>query len=131
MLTPIRPTQLAVERRRGEVASAAQVQGQNFKVVYFFDVDGAGQTLVDVNFPVLFQERPALTHGGEVADGTVLEDGKFPTCSAMVVSYTTQVRNGTTYYAGCRAAVVVTGGSRQRATVHLHVEGKALQGPVT
>lgn len=131
MSIPIRPTQLAAERRRGEIERATQMQGQVFRISYFLKIEGSGETSVDVNFPVRFQERPAVSSGGELAEGTVLEDGNFPWCSAMASNWVTEERNGQTYYTGCRVIVVVGGTERQVSAVHFTVEGKALQSPVT
>lgn len=106
------------------------VQGQTFRLCYFLNVNGAGETTVNLNFPILFQERPALSCAGELAEGSVLQAGSFPWCSAMVASWVTEERNGQTYYTGAKVAVVVGGPSRQKSIVHMNVEGKALQSPV-
>lgn len=121
---------ILLDRERGRVENGRQSQGGVFKVTYLFEVTGAGEASRDVNFPVWYQERPALSCGGEVDPSTVLVTGNFPWSSAMGGGFITVNRNGIDYYVGCRVILVVGGTADQKATIHFHTEGKGLQGPV-
>lgn len=123
--------QLAIEQRRGQVERGRQSQGGLFRLSYTFNVTGAGEAEREINFPVWFVNPPALSHGGEVEATTVLESGNFPWSSVMACGYSTQLRAGVTYYVGCRVLLVMGGTPEQKGTLHFHVEGQALQGPVS
>ena len=128
-LVPVRPPQLAFERRRGEVERGRSVQGQNFKITYFLEVSGAGESSVDVNFPVHFSEKPGVSFGGELLAGSVIEPANYPTCSVMVSAWKTDPTKNHPYYTGATLLLVVTGAATQRTALHFHAEGKALVAP--
>lgn len=121
---------VAIDRRRGQVQNAEFSQGGVFAVNYTFPVVGAGEAFKDINFPCMFVEKPALTSGGEV-DPWVPVSGNYPWCSAMAGGWVTVQKGQATYWVGCRVILVVGGSADQKSTIHFHVEGKALQGPVT
>lgn len=129
MLTPVRPPTLSFERRRADVERAVSVQGQNFKASYFIDVSGAGETAVDINFPVKFQERPGISFGGELATGSAVVAANYPTVSVVVGRWNISPNYNHEYYIGAQLLIVVGGSANQRMTVHVHAEGKALVAP--
>jgi hypothetical protein len=130
MLTPIRPQQQAFEARRGTLERARSITGQQYKVSFFVEVHGAGETTVAVNFPVKFQEKPIVTSGGELAPGSVLQATNFPWCSVMVGSWDLDPTiTDHDYYIGATLVIVVGGTDTQRAIIHFSAEGKALVSP--
>lgn len=130
MLIPVRPPQLSFEQRRGDVSRAQAIQGAMFRASYHLEVAGTGESTFDVNFPVAFSEYPGVYYGGALDDGQVLVDGSFPTCSVVVASWVTVVKNNHTYYIGAKLAIVTAGSATQIMIIHFHIEGKALQNPV-
>ena len=125
----IRPISAALEQRRGVTERARSMQGRVHRVVGFFQSAGPGEGLVDVDFPVWFQEVPALSFGGELGANQVLVDGNFPTLSVLVKSWKLRQQAERNYYAGATLIVVTTGSAEQVLKVHWQVEGKALVNP--
>lgn len=129
MVTPIRPTQLSLERRRGTVERASGASDDVTRVSYFLTFHGAGEAAVTVNFPVRFIDKPASSSSYDLEQGTVLEDFNFPwaSCGAL---FTTEQIAGRTFYTGAKLVVVMGGARRQRMTVHWHAEARAVVGPI-
>ena len=126
--------QAPFEKRRGGIERQRSVQGRNHRVEGRFPftnpITGAGESVVAVNFPVWFIDKPSMSFGGELDINEVLIDGAFPTLSALVKTWTTQVRDGATYYVGANLLVVSSGAPNQRMFVHWQMEGKALVNPL-
>lgn len=120
----------AMEQRRGTVERGKSIQGREFSIHGFIDCYGAGEALQDVNFPVAFQERPAMSFGGELAVNQTLEDGNFPTINIMTRSWQTILRDGATYYTGATLIIVATGPTTMGYTAHWQATGKALVNPL-
>lgn len=119
-----------LDQRRGDVERSRSVQGKVYSVNGFIDMQGAGEALVDVNFPVAFQERPSFSFGAELGANQVLEDGNFPWVNAMVRSWQMIVRDGISYYTGASVVVVASGPNDMAYTAHWTVTGKALTNPL-
>lgn len=129
-LLPVSPPQMSFEQRRGTIDRQQAIQGQVFRVSYFMEVSGDGESTVDVNFPVAFSEYPSCYMGGALAPGQVLVATNFPWCSVMVAAWKTDIKNGHLYYIGATLVLVVGGPTSQVCILHYHAEGKALQNPV-
>lgn len=130
MLRPIRPPQFSFEQRRGTIERQVSIQGQDFTVSYAIPVAGAGEGLVEVNFPVWFSDEPTVSQGGVLRPNTVIVPGNFPTYSIWVMTWKTRERNAHTYYEGATLVFKVTGDADQRVTLHFSAAGDALQNPV-
>lgn len=119
------------ERRRGEVERSESMYGRVFTVVGFIELNGCGEALVDVNFPVWFIERPAIGGAGEVGEGAVLTGANYPIFSVGAVKWVTEDKpGGARYYTGAQLAVVVLGPSNQKSVIHWQAQGKALVAPL-
>lgn len=124
------PTGAPLEARRGATNRVDSLTGRVHTIQGFFDVDGAGEALLDVNFPVWFMERPLFTFGAEMRDGNALETGKYPTISVVVLRWAFKdFPDGVSYFAGATLVVVALGTDAQSMLVHWQVEGKALRNP--
>jgi hypothetical protein len=130
MLRPIRPPQFSFEQRRGTLERQTTIQGQDFTVSYALPVAGAGEALVDINFPVWFSQEPTVSQGGVLRPNTVLVQGNYPEFSIWVFRWKTRERNSHVYYEGATLACVVKGDPDQRTTLHFLAQGPALQNPV-
>lgn len=124
------PTGAPLEARRGATGRLDSLTGRVHTVQGFFDLDGAGEALLDVNFPVWFMERPLFTFGAEMRAGNALSVGAYPTISVLVLRWSMKdYPGGVSYFAGATLVVVADGTADQSMLVHWRVEGKALRNP--
>lgn len=124
------------EARRGEVERSQSVRGGVFRLLGFQDLSKAGETTAEVNFPVWFLERPAISGGGELADNESLVDGEFPRWNVGVHKWITTEQGGVgatglvTMYKGAIFIFVAEGPEAMRSTIHWQLEGRALRNPL-
>lgn len=126
----MRTIQGPLEARRGRVERSKSAQGRVHAVDGFVQTLGAGETTVDIEFPVSFIERPCFTFGGELGENEVLEDGNFPTISLVVKNWKLATRGGADYYVGATLIVVSTGTTTQKMIAHWKMEAVALTNPL-
>lgn len=94
-------------------------------------VNGAGETQVQVTFPVKFTEKPFLSFGAELLEREPILPGFLPTISVVVLGWITEERPPTSrLYVGAKLAVVTGGAAYQKMSVHWTVEAMALGNPV-
>lgn len=102
-----------------------------------FLVDGPGEALKQVNFPVRFIERPNFTTGGELNLDSFAVAGSYPTVSCTINKWFTDppIVIGTTsdfskvYFIGAELSVVSTGPTGQRMWIHWRASGKGIVSP--
>ncbi len=98
-----------------------------------FLVDGAGESLKLVNFPVRFIQRPSFTTGGEMHLDSRVVGSTFPTMSCVVNDWLLDPPEPTdyskVYFVGAQLAVVTTGPRTQRMWIHWRASGKAIVNP--
>lgn len=115
---PMRPSNAAKATAR-----VADVTAQDTWVTGDVVVNGAGEALVDIDFPVKFGERPMpILGGGEFLTEILPEPGNFPTADAIVVGW---IMEGS-YYVGVRLGVVTSGRSNQFIRVSFAFMGLGL-----
>lgn len=121
----------AFERRRGDVNRAESATIKPVRVAGFELTEGRGELTIDVEFPVWFTERPAMSFGGELDENDFVETGSYPSVSVVVIAFTRAQteRVGGGWYTGASLALVVGGKQAQRIWVHWQAEGKALKNP--
>lgn len=120
----------AIEQRRGVVERNRSVQGAVYSIAGFIKCNGAGEGLYETNFPMMFQERPAMSFGAELADNSTLEDGNFPWVNVMVKSWKKIKKDGQTFYTGCTLIIVASGHETMSYTAHWQATGRALTNPL-
>lgn len=118
------------EQRRTNIERINSMQVQLTAVSGFVQVNGAGEVLQDVNFPVWFTEKPTFTFGGELMPGSPPVSGKYPTVSVVVVNWTMEQRGYGNYYVGAKLAIVTTGDSLHQMIIHWNMEAKAIRNPI-
>jgi hypothetical protein len=118
------------DRRAAVRAQADAVAARIVRTAGTVETAGSGEGQVDVTFPNLYIEKPALSFGGELAPGSPLVAGQFPTVSVIVVSWVTLIKSLGVLYTGARLCVVTTGVTTQGVIVHWQAEGKALSSPL-
>jgi hypothetical protein len=124
------PASSPFEQRRVKIETQQSMQIQLNNVSGFIQVNGAGEALQDVNFPVWFVEKPTFTFGGELMDGHSPIKTKFPTISVMVARWNKEKRGYANYYVGASLAIVTTGDVTQQIIVHWSTVGKAIRNPI-
>lgn len=126
----------AVQRQKGASNQAASksMEGRVHSVSGSVELSTTGEATVDVNFPVIFVERPNFTFGGGVLPGSVLTDGSFPRINGAVVAWQTQKANDSLVenvrYTGVTLSIVSYGTQDQRFFLDFRFEGVALVNPV-
>lgn len=93
----------------------------------FVDLDGAGETTVEVTFPLQFFERPLFVPGLELTGNSYLEWGSFPDWSATVAAWRTQTISETVLYIG--ALIAVRARNINRAALHYSFTGRIFTNP--
>lgn len=96
-----------------------------------FLVEGEGEVLRAVSFPIFFAQKPHLTFGGSLEENQQLIAGSFPTVSVVSANWVVEKRGTQTYlYKGCDLAVVVTGArGAQKMWVNWTFTGTGLTNP--
>lgn len=114
------------QRARQAEATSAMVTS----TTGFISIDGHGQALLDVAFPVTYTEKPSLSYSFDLAEGQVLDPENFPTLSIGVHFYQfTERVPGAREYNGARLIIVATGHDGLQMVVHYRFEGVALANP--
>lgn len=76
------------------------------------EIDGEGEAVIDITFPITFSEKPIFTAGLELGDNAWLQYGSFPVWSATVGLWHTVPADGDPLYGGATVGVVVLGAPR-------------------
>lgn len=108
-MTAMRPG--TVQRGRATVERVEQVSAKDTWVTGSVFIEGIGESVVDITFPLLFGEEPLPILGG----GVLLADAapqryNFPTVQMMVVQFHTSGPHWT----GAQLSVVATGRADQK-----------------
>lgn len=123
--------QRAQLRASTDAAHLDSMTGKILKVWGLISILGPGEALLDVLFPVLFTELPAVSSSFHLADGEVVESGNFPVINVGVKAWNFDQKLGKTrFYKGAELLIVATGHADMRATAHWQLEGRAVVPPV-
>ncbi len=122
-----RSLQRAIRDQRNYVETLGEQAIRDGHVHGFVDLVTAGETFVEVNFPLSFLERPVFTCGLEIGNNAFLADGKFPLWSATVVGWTNRTSGDTTLYVGASIAMVVF--DLQGSILHYSFQGRSFSLP--
>lgn len=122
----------AIEKNRD---NTTRIDAMTVKVTEFsgrVQILGAGESAVDIQFPVLFSERPVFTYGGELDENHHPVAGSYPTISAIVDTWDqvgkTESSDGR--FKGARVVVVTTGTEGQHMWLHFSFTAKAMRNPL-
>jgi len=98
---------------------------------------GLGEATVDIRFPVIYIEPPIFQFGGELAEGSSLVQGTFPTISAIVSQWEIDEpdldlfgQSLRIWYRGATLAIVTTGPPDTDVYLHWTFTGRAVSNPV-
>lgn len=129
----------SVEQRRDDITRIGQMTVKPTRVSGYVTLvhpadATASEASTDIDFPVVFTEKPVFTFGAELGDNHRARAGVYPTVSAVVVRWDTQGEiAGATEgrFAGATVASVTTGQAGQVIVLHYSFEGKAIRNPVS
>lgn len=126
------------ERRRSDIVHSQETQATEHIVKGSTEIEGAGETFLEVAFPVVYINKPTFMLAGELGSLSSPVPGAFPTLSAIVVSWDIDTPDLDLYgaslrqhYRGATLAVVTTGVETQTMRVHWTFMGMAITNPVT
>lgn len=122
---------LGMEDRRAEVGRIEAMSGQEIRTFGFVEVEGSGELVFDVVFPVRYLERPFFSFGAELMPNQGIVTGSYPTVSQIVKSWTKFVAaDGVTeYYTGATIVAVLMGHAEIRSILHWQVLAMAIMNP--
>src|SRR5690606_6232292 len=131
-ITRMRELQTRMAHKSSNQAQADEFASRVFTVSGERLVDGIGEVVVDVNFPVSFTQKPLMQYGSELDANQTVSDGSFPTVGVTVLRY--NIKRGDLdqlYYIGATLAISITGSSSQKTWLHYHVSGKGITNSIT
>lgn len=94
----------------------------------------ASEASTDIDFPVVFAEKPVFTFGAELGPNHRPLAGQYPTMTACVAQWDTvgEVVGATEgRFVGARVVTVSTGQEGQVILLHYSFEGKAIRNPLS
>jgi hypothetical protein len=92
------------------------------------ELSGAGESIVELAFPIRFAEKPIFTAGLEQMDCPGVQWGKFPIWSATIITFRTEPSVGGPTYVGASVAVVTF--DVPRGYLHYNFAGRSYSNPV-
>jgi hypothetical protein len=91
------------------------------------ELEGSGEALIEIDFPLRFLEKPIFSPGMELRDNQWLSWGAFPTWSATIGSWKTEVVAENTLYVGAIIGIVTF--NANRAGFHYSFKARSLTNP--
>lgn len=120
--------QRAIRDQRNYVETLAEQAVRDGHVHGFIKLPSDGESIVKVQFPISFAEKPLFTCGLEMDDNAWVSQGSFPIYSATVISWTNRRPADTELFVGASLAIVTVGA--MRSILHYSFEGQVLTSPV-
>lgn len=125
-----RAIQQSQRQREADQFRHFEVQGAVEVLTGEFLIENTGESVRQVNFPVLFTEKPLMFFGSELY-GNTITDGSFPIVSTTVIQYLQRGDDSERrYFTGASLATRSSGPSGQKIWVHWMAVGKALSAPL-
>lgn len=125
-----RALQGMMAQRRNYVENLVEQSVRNGQLQGFVQLDGSGETDVQILFPMEFLEKPIFTYGHEMAPNQAAQRGAFPIASATVLNWITRKTPGENeVYVGAHVGVVVLGPPEMISILHYSFQGQSFSGP--
>lgn len=118
----------ALRAHRAYIETLAEQSVRDGSAVGFIQIDGVGESVVEVTFPIKFLEKPSFTAGLELGENTWLRWGGFPQWSATVGSWITEPADGGPLYVGALLGVLTSGTTK--SVLHYRFEAQSFTNPV-
>lgn len=119
--------QRALQAQRVYVENLDEQSVRDGAAVGMVELDGEGESVIEIAFPIKFLEKPIFSAGLELGDSVWLRYGQFPIWSATVGGWSTTPADGDPIYVGAVLGVVVSGAAR--SVLHYRFEGRSLTNP--
>lgn len=116
---------LAAQRSYTETLDEQSVR--NGTAAGFVELEGEGESTVEITFPIRFIEKPIFTVGLELAENVWLSFGSFPLWSATIGGWTTVAAENEPLIVGALIGVYVNGAAR--SILHYQFQGRSLTNP--
>ncbi len=125
-----RALQAMMVERRAYVENLAEQAVRNGHLQGFVQLDGSGETDVQIRFPMEFVEKPIFTYGHEMGPNQSATQGAFPIASATVLNWDIRKAPGDNdIYIGAHVGVVVLGPPEMISILHYSFQGQSFSGP--
>lgn len=120
-------------QRERDHNNAVASQASTRRVTEFITIQGVGQLLFPVVFPVLFTELPGISTSFHLQEGQVQGDvfAGFDAGAQSWVSRELLPGSGSRYYSGATLILKTEGSDGQILVGHVHFEAMALVNPST
>ncbi len=110
-------------------ARQARQQAQTVTIYGHTSISGIGEANYDINFPVLFVEKPTFCPGLEFAEGSSALDLNYPTWGATVNRWIYKQIGNVRYWVGASIVVSIAAQEGASFVVHHSFTGTALHSP--
>jgi hypothetical protein len=120
--------QRTMEDRRVYTETQAQLLVRDGVVQGVIEIEGSGEAIVDVAFPMKFADPPIFSPGLELRGSITLAWGKLPVWSATVAGWRTQQVSNNVLYTGATLAIVTFNAAR--SNLHYSFAGRSYTTPV-
>lgn len=120
--------QSALRSERAYVAIRAGQAVRDGAAVGFVELDGDGESVAEISFPLKFIEKPIFTAGLELGENAWLRYGTFPSWSATVGAWLTEPAPGQPIHTGAIIGIYVAGAPK--AILHYRFEARSFVSPV-
>lgn len=124
-----RATRDALYTHRVYVETLAEQSIRNGAVVGFCEIEGEGESIIQIPFPLQFIEKPIFTAGLELPANISFKWGEFPFWSATVGSWVTAPAENEPLYVGATVGALVLG--PPRSILHYRFEAQSFTNPTT
>lgn len=119
--------QRALANQRNYTETLSEQAVRDGTAAGFVELEGEGESTVEITFPIRFIEKPIFTTGLELADNVWLSFGSFPLWSATIGGWTTAPAENEPLIIGALVGVYVTGAAR--SILHYRFQGRSLTNP--
>lgn len=119
--------QRSVQDHRRYIETLSEQAVKDGGCVGFVELDGSGEFLLEIEFPLLFVERPIFNAGLELTGNQQLDWGALPTWSATVTAWTTDTVAENDLWIGATLAIVTF--NTLKADLHYSFEARSLTNP--
>lgn len=120
--------QRTMEERRVYTESQADLMIRDGFAQGTVDLEGVGESIVDIAFPIKFLEPPIFAPGLELRGSVSLAAGSFPIWAATIANWFTENLSSSVLYVGAAVAVVVLDAPRSK--LHYSFSGRSYRTPV-
>ena len=117
-----------IENRRVYTDTQAQLPVRDGVAQGLVELEGSGEAIVEIGFPIKFTDAPIFTAGLELRSNTSLNWGSFTVWSATVASWHTEAAGNNVFFVGATVGIVTFNAAR--SNLHYSFSGRSYTTPV-